>query len=341
MADNGKNNYEILISKLDQFIRKYYANKIIRGSLYSLGLILAVFVLYSVLEYNYFFGTGTRKFLFFSFIAMTMAGLGYWVVRPFLSYASLGKRISHEQAAGIIGDHFPDVKDKLLNVLQLKRQQEKSSSPELVFASINQKTEDIKLVPFKSAIDFTSNRKNLRYALPPLLLLLVLLVAAPSVIRDGSTRIIKNNVEFERAAPFSFVLENKDLEVEQYKDFVLSVATEGEAMPNEVFIQIGEYQYRLKKDGDEQFSYRFRNVHQDQEFRIFSGPVSSRDYTLEVLKKPNLVSFNVALDYPAYTKRTDQQLDNVGDLVVPLGTKINWELQTLNTDKVAVAFGET
>ena len=95
MGENNKNNYDILISKLDQFIRKFYLNKLIRGSLYSVGLILAVFLLYSVLEYNYFFGTGTRKFLFFSFIGLTLAGLGYWVLRPLLSYASLGQRISH------------------------------------------------------------------------------------------------------------------------------------------------------------------------------------------------------------------------------------------------------
>ena len=38
-----------------------------------------------------------------------------------MAYVQLGKRISHEQAAAIIGDHFTDVRDKLLNILQLKQ----------------------------------------------------------------------------------------------------------------------------------------------------------------------------------------------------------------------------
>ena len=37
-----QDNYQLLIEKLDQFIRKYYVNQLIRGSLYATGLILAL-----------------------------------------------------------------------------------------------------------------------------------------------------------------------------------------------------------------------------------------------------------------------------------------------------------
>ena len=36
-------------------------------------------------------------------------------------YFRLGQLISHEQAANIIGSHFNNVGDKLLNILQLKQ----------------------------------------------------------------------------------------------------------------------------------------------------------------------------------------------------------------------------
>ena len=39
-----KDNYSLLIQKLDEFIRKYYVNQTIRGGLYSVGLILALFL---------------------------------------------------------------------------------------------------------------------------------------------------------------------------------------------------------------------------------------------------------------------------------------------------------
>lgn len=47
--------------------------------------------------------------------------------------------INHEEAAKIIGTHFTDVKDKLLNVLQLKSQSVGFTDRSLIEASINQK----------------------------------------------------------------------------------------------------------------------------------------------------------------------------------------------------------
>jgi len=32
---NQKDNYQLLITKLDQFIRKFYVNQLIRGGLYT------------------------------------------------------------------------------------------------------------------------------------------------------------------------------------------------------------------------------------------------------------------------------------------------------------------
>jgi hypothetical protein len=207
-------------------------------------------------------------------------------------------------------------------------------------ASINQKSDEIKLVPFKSAINLSQNRKYLRYALPPLLLLLIILLAAPSMIKDSTTRLIKNNEEFERPAPFSFSIENEGLQVVQFADFPLTITVDGEQLPNEVFIDIDNYQYRLAKEAANRFSYRFSNVQKDVNFRLFSAGVESEKYTLEVLKKPNILGFDVKLDYPAYTGRKDEELNSIGDLVIPVGTNIDWVFNTQYTDDIAIRFGD-
>ncbi len=339
MEQNRRDSYKVLIRKLDRFIRKYYMNQVIRGSLYAIGLILAMFLAFSILEHNFYFDKGIRKALFISFFAISGVSLIAWVLVPLMRYFRLGQVISHEQAADIIGQHFSDVKDKLLNILQLKKHADEMQSPELVYAGIDQKTAQITPVPFRSAIDLSKNRKYLRYALPPLLLLLVLLVAAPSVIKDSTTRLIRNNEDFEREAPFKFVIENEDdLSVVQYDDFLLEVKVEGEVLPNEVSIMVDDYQYRLRKDDRDAFTYRFKNVQSDTRFHIFAGDVRSKAYDLSVLRKPNIVSFDIALDYPAYTGRKDETLSNIGDLVVPKGTRVTWEFNTLNTDEIDIRF---
>ena len=155
-----KDNYQLLIERLDQFIRKYYVNQLIRGSLYTVGAVLGTFVLFNLLEYYLYLGTTLRKLLFYSFIGCTGYALVTWILLPIFHYYKLGKVISHELAATIIGDHFADVKDKLLNVLQLKQQSFSSSQADLINASINQKSEQLKPVPFVAAINLATCRKN-------------------------------------------------------------------------------------------------------------------------------------------------------------------------------------
>ena len=58
--------YDQLIRKLDQFIRKYYRNQIIRGGIYSTILISGYFILISLIEYFGRFGTATRAMIFWS-----------------------------------------------------------------------------------------------------------------------------------------------------------------------------------------------------------------------------------------------------------------------------------
>jgi len=335
------NNYDLLIQKLDTFTRKYYLNKLIRGLLFSAALIFGLFLLFTVLEDQFYFGQKIRKFFFFGFLASSIIGVAYWVLNPLIRYFKIGKVISHHQAAEIIGDHFTDVKDKLINVLQLKSQSNTAQNSALIEASINQKTEKIKLVPFKSAIDISNNKKYLKYAMPPFMLFLVLLLAAPSIIKDSTYRIINNNKDFEREAPFSFITDQEDLSVIQFEDYTLNVSTEGTFAPEEVFIEVDNFQYRLKKVDNNNFQYVFKNVQKDARFMLFSGFVKSIPNTLKVLKKPNLVNFQVALDYPAYTGIPDETLENVGDISLPQGTKVVWNFDAENTDLLQLHFSGT
>ncbi|MBL0101077.1 MAG: hypothetical protein IPP49_14450 [Saprospiraceae bacterium] len=334
----NNSNYLQLIGKLDEFIRKYYINRLIKGSLYTIAIVLGLFLIFNVLEYYFYFSTGVRKLFFYSFWVTTLAGFAYWVADPLIRYFRLGHTISHEDAAVIIGDHFGDVKDKLLNILQLKKQETHQSNIALIEASIEQKTNAIKLVPFKAAIDLQKNRQYLKYALPPFLLLVFVLFAAPSIIREGTQRIIQNDKKFAKAAPFAYTVDEEDLKVVQYQDYQLSVKVDGSVLPNEVFIVIDDFQYKMQKEDNSTFTYTFRNVQKDIEFALQSGTVLSVPYTLNVLEKPNLEDFTVEMVFPSYTGRANEVLQNTGDVVVPEGTKMTWLFEATKTDDIDMVF---
>jgi hypothetical protein len=334
-----RDNYSLLIEKLDAFIRKFYVNQLLRGALYFVGLSLGLFITLNVLEYYFYFPTGVRTAMLWGFVGISGISLWRWVGLPLLHYFHLGKVISHEQAAAIVGNHFTDVKDKLLNILQLKQQAGNNAIyNDLIEASINQKSEAIRLVPFQSAIDLGRNRKHLRWALPPLALLLFLMQCAPSILKDGSMRLWNSNVAFEKPAPFRFIVPTDSMRVVQFSDYILKVKTEGAALPNEMFIDLGKVQYRMTKDAANEFSYKFTNVQQEADFKLFAGGLESREYMLDVIKKPGILSFDARLKFPEYIGRPSENLANVGDLVVPQGTNIMWAFEVQNTDRLDLRF---
>ena len=339
-----KDNYQQLIEKLDAFIRKYYKNQLIRGAIYSFGLCLAFYLLVTLLESIGRFNTGLRTFLFY----LLLGGNGFILVRyvfiPLSKLYRIGPIISHEEASRIIGSHFSEVKDKLLNTLQLHEQYSdaaQSDSTGLVMASINQKIDELKPVPFVSAVNLGENKKYLRYALIPLVALGVVFFSSPSLISDSTKRLINHSTYFEKPAPFTFEVLNKNLKAVQQSDFVLDVKVNGAEIPAAASIEIDGNLFKLEKESPELWHYTFRNVQKPVSFRLTADGFFSRSYQLEALPNPLLMNFEISLDYPGYLHKQPETVRNTGDLVIPAGTRASWKFNTRNTESLVLAFADT
>ena len=66
--------------------------------------------------------------------------------------------------------------------------------------------------------------------------------------------------------------------------------------------------------------------------------MESDEFTLSVLKKPNILGFELKLDYPSYTDRKDESLNSIGDVTIPVGTNIDWIFNAENTDDIQLRF---
>lgn len=335
-------SYSLLIDKLDAFIRKYYKNQLIRGAIYSLGALTAFFLFTATLEYFGQFGITGRAILFYSYLALAAAILVKFIFIPLFGLLKLGKTLSYEAAAEIVGRHFGEIKDKVINTLQLQRQlNSQALSSDLIAASIDQRIRELKPVPFTAAVDIRENLRYLRWALIPAGIILILIIAVPSLITDSSKRIIAYNQTFEPVAPFQFTVENNSLQTPALQDFELKVKTSGAELPDQVFIDIGGSKFRLNKEDKLHFNYTFRNVQRDVSFRFYADGFYSKEYQLKALPNPVLNGFSVELDYPAYTRRKDERINNAGDLTIPAGTRIQWNFNTTTTEKLQLVFGDS
>jgi len=337
-TENNRNvlNNELLI-KLDEFIRKYYKNRLLRGAIFFTGAVLSFFLIVSLLEYFGRFNTTFRTILFYSFLLFTGAILIRFILVPLFKLYKIGSRLDYETASEIIGEHFSNIKDKLLNTLQLNRQYQNEFDNRFLAASINQKITELRPIRFSSAIDFTGNRRYLKYALGPLFVLLLIMIIAPG-FKETTQRLIEHDKHFSVPAPYSFVLKNKVLETTQNEDFEIELGIKGKVMPDEVYLVTAGNRFKMKKQGSSEFSYNVKNVQKSFDFHFESGAYSSDAYALSVKQKPVLVDFSINLDYPAYTGRTDEKLENIGDITIPTGTKVVWKFNTKNVEKLSLSF---
>lgn len=340
--NNSSNSYNLLLLKLDEFIRKYYKNQLIRGGLYTTGLVITLFLTISILEYFGRFDTLVRSILFWSFLATTGYVLTRFIALPVFRLNKIGKTITHAEAAAIIGKHFGSVQDKLLNVLQLQQSEQPSGiSADLLQASIDQKIAELKPIPFAAAVDLTENKRYIKYAAIPVLLMLAIVFTNSRLITESSRRLINHTEYFEEEAPFIFSITNAKLETEENKDFELNVKLKGEEIPDVVYLMVDDNEYRLTKNGTIDFSFLFRKVQQNKKFRFKADGFLSREYTLNVLPSPMVLNFDVALEYPAYLKRVNETIKNTGDLIVPAGTKVKWLFNTKSTKNLTLKLGDS
>lgn len=332
-------SYTVLIDKLDHFTRKYYKNQILKGSIYSGTAVLVFYLSAVLLEYFGQFGTTTRTLLFYGFILCSLTILGVYIVDPLLKLYKLKKAITHEDAAKIIGNHFDEVQDKLVNVLQLGSSADANS--ELLLASIDQKSQQLSPVPFSTAVDLKENIKRLRFALIPIVLIGGIALYNSDIFTSGTERLLHHGTHFEPQAPFKFYIEEGALSALKNEDLELNVKVAGEWVPNEAYLELEEGRVKMKKTGKSTYAYTLKNLQKDVSFNFYANGYRSGDYEVEVIPVPTLGSFEVNLDYPSYTGKEDEALRNLGDLEVPAGTKITWSISTEDADEVEMQFGES
>ncbi len=330
--------YNVLIQKLDAFIRKYYKNQLIRGVIYFASAILLFFFLVLLLEYFGRYQSTVRAILFYSFVTFSLFCLVRFVLIPLSKLYKLGSTINHTQASIIIGNHFPQVKDKLLNVLQLNRELTAGDNS-LIEAAIEQKTGELRPIPFSTAIDLSRNIKNLRYVLVPVILYAAVYLISPAMIRDSSQRVLNYNETFKPVAPFVFDIENENLNAQQFADFELKLTVTGSELPEEVFVETNGYKYKMQRKDKLHFVYTFSNVQKDIPFQLFASEFYSDGYTLKAISKPLIVNYRAKLAYPAYLQKQSEWIDNPADLTIPAGTVVSWQFNAAHTEAVLLGFG--
>ena len=327
-------SFSLIQQKLEEFIKKYYTSELIKGVIFFFAIGFLYFLLTLLVEYFLWLNPIGRTVLFWSFVAVELALFLRFIAFTLLKLFSLQKGITNEQAAQIIGDHFPEVNDKLLNVLQLNQNQ---GASDLLSASIDQKAQQMESVVFKKAIKFKKNLKYLVFATVPILVFIVVSVLGEKDLFSSSyKRVVNYNTAYTPPPPFRFYIANQDLSAIQNKPFTLKIETKGSAIPQDASIVYNNQKYFIQQTAPGFFEYTFSQPAVSFDFKLLANNVTSKNYTLEVVKTPSLVNFELFLNYPNYTGKKNKTLKSTGNTTLPEGTKVKWLVTTQNTTHVGL-----
>ena len=334
------NSTQQITNKLTQFIKKFYINELLKGSLLFITIGLLYLLVTVFIEHFLWLSTTYRTVLFWLFILVEIFLFYKFIGIPFFRLFGLKKGITQENASELIGNHFPEVNDKLTNLLQLQNTSEES---ELILASINQKAIELTPIPFKIAINFKKNIIYLKYvAIPIFIFLLFQLTGNQSIINNSYNRVVNHDVAYTPPAPFNFIIKNSDLQVEENKSFILEVTTKGKVIPENLKINfLNNESYYLTKTDFNTFSYDFKQVSEPIDFYLESNGINSKDFQISVLKVPAILNFEMQLNYPKHTAKKNEVVSNTGNITVPEGTSILWNLNTKTTDEVLFLVKDT
>ena len=139
--------------KLDKFIRRYYLSALIRGVMlfFGLGMLYALFWVF--IEHFFWLPSTGRGLVFWCLLLFEMFLFYTLIFTPATKYFKIKNGINNQEAATLIGAAFPEIKDKLLNTIQIKKQ----GDSELVLASIQQKTLQFNPFSFERAVKLKDN----------------------------------------------------------------------------------------------------------------------------------------------------------------------------------------
>ena len=347
-----------LIEKIEGFTRKYYLNRLIQGVLVGAVLWIVFYLLINGLEYFSWFPPKGRFVLFLFLLAGSGFVLVYHFLIPLVNLIRFRKKMSVEQASVLIGKFFPEIKDKLLNTIQLSNQLEalnyssavgpstgsgtldstgSGTENDLLAATIEQRSARLSPIRFSDAVDLRGNLKYLGIFFGSLLVLIALMVFLPSFAVQPTQRIVNYEQHFEKPLPYQVEIEQDNIETTQGQEVKFNIHVTGDRIPDAFYVKSDLGQQLMTKSSANDFSYTFKNLYNDLTFNVTGGDYTSRLIHITVHPNPTLLSYRCELRYPSYIHRTNETMEAKTRLIVPQGTNLTFSFTTRDTEQMTVS----
>lgn len=330
-------SYRELQTRLSAVRRKLELSALARGAALAALVLIAGFLLAVLAESQWYLPSAGR--------AAVLALVGAAGAGVFMKYAGqavlqalrLQPPIPDDDVARRVGKAFPEVHDRLVNILQLVRENDgtqrgKYHSGELVDAAFEEFSRDTASLDLTSAVTYARAWRTTRFALLAAVAALFFFLAAPGALLGSAYRLWHFGEAFAAPMPFRLFVSPGNAELLKGGTMVIAVRAEGNA-PDHVVVSAtpegqtlpDDHQITPAVDG----TYRLTLSDVQSSFRYVArcGDVCSDEYVVSVIDRPSISLLRLVVQPPGYAGLPVQPLDdNVGDVSALPGSHVHIEL---------------
>ncbi len=333
--------YNEIITKLEKLMKKEYFAFFLSGILISLIIILTTLTIFSFYELASYSNVTIRTILFFILILISIISLVYFVLLPLLKYLNVFKDRDYFLSANKVGKKFPEIKDDLLNALQLVSVNQAGTyySSALSDAAVKTVYERVKPIEFDAIVDYTKTKKISLYFLSVLTLCVLLFSVVPG-LTEASNRLIKFNQQFFPPARFYFEVTPGNTEITRGDNLQILIRVKGK-VPSKVYLWTREEsetnfkEQQLVKDSLNNYKYSIQQLRSSMFYYVSAEDVNSEEYKIVVVDRPVIRSLDLKIIPPSYSGLPiDIQKDN-GNISALIGSKV--ELSILGSKELKSA----
>lgn len=311
-------NYKILIQKLKDFRDKELRVAIAGNSLIFLVLVFVSVFGITLLESIFYFSVSVKIPLFFLILTGYVAALIYLIIYPYSEKFASFSEVKTKRTAEKIGGLYTDIKDELLNQIQIAGSAASDSnfySNQLIQASFNKFFKRTIDTNFSESISYSKPKRILPYTIIIVLAVTILTGFVPN-FNSALFRLYNYNKEFIPPQRFNFSVSPGNISIAKNQNVTISVKVNGEK-PKNVYLfykdetQSGFSNIELQPDSLGTYKSNFANVRNSITYYAKAEEAESERYEISVIDRPIIKNLTLKINPPAYSGiPRAEQIDN-------------------------------
>jgi len=343
--DNLVSKKKYTIDKLGSLLKKEYNKDFFVGLLKSFSILLMLFLFLSFLESIFFFTPSVRTgIIFFLFTALLLFFI-IWIVKPLIKSFKHYSSKEINKAAETVGNYFPNIKDNLLNSLQLLYENNHSSK-NLTIAAFQKVYNQISNYDFLEVIDYSALKKNSKIFFTILSIFISSVLIFPS-INSAAVRLLNFNSEYAKPSEFLLKVITGDAKIKKGNSITLNIKGDGK-LPD--FIHISNKtkydsefsKHNVKRDSNNNYKLNLNNIKHSFKYFASAGDVKTKEFFVVVVDPPIINSLSLDIIHPKYSQLPIEQQHDNGNITALFGTTVKFNISsTKELSKASIIKSDT